>query len=544
MDGTKFDKPRGWLLDAECERRESSRPDYSAVLSHTTTVAPTPRQVGQGGGDSASPPAAPSPPGRPNGPTPPPALTTIRNYAIRQNDGGQEVHVGLTPQQITREVLRATGGWPKAMAGRLFVPAADFTPRWLDKVPVLFAWLSGHLGQSGGLVLWGRGEGCIPKEEFYAHLCAAVDQYEDVQTYPHFPPREATCYLHPQLSAGGSGRFTELLNHLCPATDSDRYLIRAFFLSLAWGGKLGGRPLFIFESAGLDGKPGQGAGKSTAAMLAGELFGGYLSLSLNADDMQVQNRLLSPIGRRARLVVFDNAKGTRMSSALIEGYVTSPQISGKEMWQGEGQRPNHLTWTLTANQPSLSKDFVGRAFPIRIVPPSYSPEWSESIAAFIREHRWEILGDIIADLQAEPVSLYKPGEWSRWAEWELRVLCRVCDPHTITEAVRDRRQELDDDDATTATIQETFEAWMQKERPSVSPRSAHFWFTTTEVAEALGKLCPNGTSAIAVGRWLSSMNLPNIKRRRTNQLRMWVWRGEDPMSDEPIAWGGNPGVGS
>lgn len=532
-DGSKFDKPYGWLLDAES-------PPRNGRVSPTATAgtSPTPRQVGQGEGIVApSSPAAPSPPGRPNPPVAPPTLTTIRNYVIRTGDGGAEVHAGLTPQQITREVLRASGGWPKAMGGRLFVPNDDFTPNWLDESGCLFAWLAGHLGQSGGLVEWGRGTGQIPKAEFFIFLCSAVDQYEDVQTYPHHPPRPGTCYLHPSLPAGGSGKLDVLLTRLCPATPTDRVLMRTVFLTLAWGGSPGGRPMYIIEAANPDGKPGQGSGKSTAVMLAGELFGGYVGLSFSTDDLQVQNRLLSPIGRRARLVVFDNAKGTRMSNVLIESYVTAPTISGKEMWQGEGTRPNHLTWIITANQPSLSKDFVGRGYPLRVTPPEYSPEWLESIKAFIRDYRWEILGDIIAELKGEPIGVFAAGEWSRWAEWELQVLCRVCDPHTIAETVRMRRQELDDDDATTDTIQEAFALWMTTDRPSVFPRSAHFWFTTAEMAEALGKLCPNGASAIAVGRWLNAMNLPRIKKQRQNSQRMWVWKGEESMIDEPIAWG-------
>ena len=540
MDGTKFDKPRGWLLDVELARSGSSdaRPDYSAVLSHTTTVAPTPRQAGQGGGNSAAPPPAPVPPGRPNGPTPPAALTTIRNYAIRQGDGGAEVHVGLTPQQITREVLRATGGWPRAMNGRLFVPAADYSPEWLDEPGALFAWLAGHVGQSGGLIEWGRGTGQLPKAEFFTYLCGAVDQYEDVQAYPHCPPRPGTCYLHPQLPAGGSGALDSLLDRLCPATETDRILIRAFFLTMAWGGKLGGRPIFIFEAATPDGRPGQGAGKSTAAMLAGKLFGGFLGISLaTADDMQVQTRLLSPHGRRSRLVVFDNLKGTRVSNSLVESYVTADVISGRELYVGEGTRLNIIVWAITANEPSLSKDLVGRAYPIRIVPPEYNPDWTASVDAFIASHRWQILGDIVAELQGATVGTLGAGEWSRWPEWERDVLCRICDPNTVAVAIKDRRDDIDNDAEVAGVVWETLKAYIKERSNGLDPETMHVKLTATVLADAVGKLSAKGASASNVGAWLRTLKIPGLTSLpRANKIRPWVWKGSEAMAEEPQEW--------
>jgi hypothetical protein len=532
-----FGHRRGWLLDAEPERRTTSRPDYSSVFSDAPAVAAEPRKVGQGGGDSAAPPNVPAPPGRPAPPSPPAALTTIRNYAIRTGDNGAEIHVGLTPQQITREVLRATGGWPKAMAGRLFVPSDDHSANWLDEPAAFFAWLAGHVGQGGGLIEWGRGTGQIPKAEFFAYLCGAVDQYDDVQSYPHCPPRPATCYLHPQLPAGGSGALDSLLDRLCPATDTDRILIRAFFLTMAWGGKLGGRPIFIWEASTPDGRPGQGAGKSTAAMLAGKLFGGFLGISLaTADDMQVQTRLLSPHGRRSRLVVFDNLKGTRVSNSLVESYVTADVISGRELYVGEGTRLNIITWAITANEPSLSKDLVGRAYPIRIIPPQYDPDWTGSVDAFIAAHRWQILGDIVAELQQQPVGTLGAGEWSRWPEWERDVLCRICDPHDVAEAIKDRRDDIDNDTEVAGIVWETLKAYI-REKSGFDPETMHLRLTATVLADAVGKLSTKGAGATNVGAWLRTMKIPGLTSLpRANKVRPWIWKGSESLSNEPDDW--------
>lgn len=535
-----FRHPRGWLLEAEPEHRPQ-RHSITATFTTTATSRPTSttaNPVGQGGGFANSPPAAPLPPGRPNPPAAPPALTTIRNYAIRTGDNGAEIHVGLTPQQITREVLRASGGWPKAMGGRVFVPNDDFTPNWLDEPAAFFAWLAGHIGQSGGLVEWGRGTGQIPKAEFFTFLCGAVDQYEDVQTYPHNPPRPGTCYLHPALPAGGSGALDSLLDRLCPATDTDRILIRAFFLTMAWGGKLGGRPIFIWEASTSDGRPGQGAGKSTAAMLAGKLFGGFLGISLaTADDMQVQTRLLSPHGRRSRLVVFDNLKGTRVSNSLVESYVTADVISGRELYVGEGTRLNIITWAITANEPSLSKDLVGRAYPIRIIPPEYDPDWTMSVDTFIAAHRWQIIGDIVAELQAEPVGTLGTGEWSRWPEWERDVLCRICDPRDVAEAIKDRRDDIDNDAEVAGVVWETLRAYLKDRSGGSDPDYMHFKLTATILADAVGKISAKGTGAGNVGVWLRTMKIPNLTLLpRTNAARPWVWKGDLAEIEDPDDW--------
>jgi hypothetical protein len=510
-----FKHPRGWLRDAESPHAPKQPRTSFTVTSLTTSPPPPPPLV-----------IAPGRPAR---------MVNIQNFARRSKENGEETRVGITPQQILREILAATGGWPKACDEKLFVPGPDHTPIWLPDATAFFSWLAGYLGLAGGMIEWGRCEGMIPKAEFFAFVVGQVDQYQDVQTYPHFPPRSGTYYLHPEIGAGGTGAFDELLDQLRPATDADRALVRAFFLTLAWGGRLGGRPIFIFEAATEDGRPGQGAGKSTAAMLGGKLFGGYLNISLaTADDMQVQTRLLSKHGRRSRLVVFDNLKGTRVSNSLIESYVTADIISGRQLWQGEGTRPNNLTWTITANQPSLSRDFVGRAYPVRVTPPTYTPAWTARIDALIAEHRWAIIGDIIAELRADPVARLADGEWSRWPEWEHEVLCRVCDPRPLAEVVAHRRQELDDDNGTALLVRESLAEFIKMKRGGLDPETLHLILSSTALAEGLGKLCPHGANPIVVGRWANTLTVPGLRRGRDMRRKYWVWRGSDAISDEPI----------
>lgn len=525
-DKPGFKHPRGWLRDQEPERqaRGSSRSATTTATDPGTTSATTAT-------------AAPPLPGQPC-----PAQRrpiTISNFRKVMDEAGKPTgeRLSYTPQSIAREILTATGGWPKACGNRLFVPTVDHQVEWLDDATAFFAWLSAFLGQGGGGVEWGRGEGQITKLEFYAAMFRFVERFGDVQSYPHSPPRPGTYYMHPPLPTAGSGAFDELLDRLLPATEADRNLIRAFFLTLAWGGRLGARPMFIFESAAEGGRPGHGSGKSTAAMIAGSLFGGFVGISLaTADDMQVQTRLLSEDGMAARLVLFDNLKGTRVSSTLIESYVTAPVVSGRRLYVGEGKRPNIITWVITANQPSLSKDLTQRSYPIRLTPPVYAPEWNESTDRFIVEHRWQILADILAELETPPRWRLGDGEWSRWPDWERDVLCRVCDPRELMASVRDRRDELDDDAATAGTVRDTLLAYLKVKRFGADPETIHATMTAATMADAIGKLSPHGPSPINVGRWLNSLNIPGLTKHRSKSGRLWVWRGKDAINEEPICF--------
>jgi hypothetical protein len=260
--------------------------------------------------------------------------------------------------------------------------------------------------------------------------------------------------------------------------------------------------------------------------------------------MQVQTRILSSEGRKSRLVVFDNLKGTRTSNSLVESYVTADKISGRELYVGEGTRPNIITWTITANQPSLSKDFVGRAYPIRIIPPVYSPKWNARVDRLIEENRWAIYGDIVGALRAEPLADLEDGEWSRWPEWESEVLCHVCDPRPLFQVVGERRKDLDDDDSTVHTVHETLVEFIKKRFVDLDPHQLHLSIPSGAVGECFARLCPSGNNTISIGRWLSSMVIPNFSKKRTKESREWVWKGDDALLEKPMDWNSRPDVPS
>ena len=69
-------------------------------------------------------------------------------------------------------------------------------------------------------------------------------------------------------------------------------------------------------------------------------------------------------------------------------------ISGHRLYHGEGRRSNTLTWTLTLNGASLSKDLAQRVIVVVLDRPEYSPNWEDDVRTYIDEYRWHIFSDI------------------------------------------------------------------------------------------------------------------------------------------------------
>lgn len=466
----------------------------------------------------------------------------ISNYRLVHPENGQgpSIKAPMTPQEIIEGIQCATQGWPKVCDGALFVPGRAGNVRWLRNGNDLHAFIAEAAGEQGKTIEWGRGVDLTPMPALYSSLVELSDRFEAVEVFPHYPQCAATYYMVPKIPAHGNGAFDQLLSMFEPDTETDRALIRAFFLTLAWGGKPGGRPIFAFEAATENGKAGQGSGKSTVPAKAGELFGGFVSIDLATDSgKDLMPRLLSAAGRRARLVIFDNVKGSRVSSSLIESSVTAPVLSGKQLFQGEGSRPNYLTWCITSNQPSLSKDLAARTYPIRVRPPKYSPEWETKIGGFINANRWKIIADILGILAGPPVTT-APQTWSRWAAWESDVLTRVCDLDAINRDVVSRRSDLDDDDTTAAAVRAAIAKWINAEK-IIDPEQYRIKLPADAVAKALESVSPHGKNPIAICRWLASINVPSIQRKRAMHERYWLWVGaETDTADTVHDWNDIP----
>lgn len=141
--------------------------------------------------------------------------------------------------------------------------------------------------------------------------------------------------MHPPIPEP-SGRLGLLLDFFCPATPVDRELLKAFFLTLFWGGPPGSRPAFLITGPEDDPFQGRGIGKTKVSEVAAELAGGYVDVSPNDQIADVKTRLLSDEARAKRIIRLDNVKSLKFSHADLEGLITSSGISGKMLYRGEG----------------------------------------------------------------------------------------------------------------------------------------------------------------------------------------------------------------
>ncbi|MBI5092935.1 MAG: hypothetical protein HZB26_10900 [Candidatus Hydrogenedentes bacterium] len=366
---------------------------------------------------------------------------TLANYRIEptMDESGKPRKVAVPLPEITRALLDVADGWPKRINDRLFVDTGGAI-RHLSTPDSLFAWIG-----EGHTVAWpggtdADGNTLTPKAEFFESLRASVDAFQSVEEFPHEPEIAGSYYAWKILTnykADG-----EALNGLLAffdnaETPADRVLIRAMFLTPAWGGLAGLRPAFIITA------PDRGYGKTTLADAVGSLYGGAIDLEADeARDERLKSRLLGDAALSKRVLRVDNVK-TSQSSTQLEALITSSVISGHRLYAGETARPNYLTTIVTGNTVRLSRDLADRAFVIRLAKPKARPGWSENLGAYLESRRDHILADIVAELR-KPVAATEARD--RWQSWTSNVLAR-CTPGAaaIVAANQARRNECDDD---------------------------------------------------------------------------------------------------
>lgn len=341
---------------------------------------------------------------------------------------------------IMEDIRALSGGWPKVCDGMLFAPREE-RPSWLPKPSGLFAWL-----QQFAPLSWREGNDAenlsfVTQEQMHAYLTQFGEHFTSVESYPHEPEMSRHCYLwEPDAEYTPDGRYLEGLLAFFDNAETlyDTHLIKAMFLTPAWGGPYGRRPAFAITA------PDSGCGKSTLADMVGRLYGGRIDAFLSgkgSDDLI--SRLLTPEERSKRVVRADNMKG-EVGDPTIEALITSEVISGRQLYKGEGQRPNTLTWIITGNGLRLSRDIASRCFVINLVrPTTYRPNWESTVISYIEANRRRILMDIVALLREPAPQVYAD---DRWAEWVSGVLSHCTTAtYPLLQNNLDRRQGHDSD---------------------------------------------------------------------------------------------------
>jgi hypothetical protein len=357
----------------------------------------------------------------------------------------------LTMAKIITRIQAATGAWPRRVDGELFVCDGSGIS-WIPEVSALFGWLHARTGKP---IPWhNKRIGLITKNELYAELKRTSQKYIAVEELPHEPQLAGHFYTTEAPPAGDGSTVAALLDRFSPQTQIDRDLLLAALATPLWGGGGGQRPAFVITA-----EAGRGIGKSKVAHIIGHVYGGFLDFSPKDEMREIKQRLLSPEGLVRRVALLDNVKSLRFSWSELESLITSPSISGKRMYVGEGTRPNVLTWFITLNGAALSTDMAQRSVIIKLSIPQRSGTWEAETTAFAIENRQKIFGDLIGFLRQPPAAL---ASFSRWATWEQAILSRLPEPNEAQAVILERQAVVDVEAEDSAIFEDYIEEQLRR----------------------------------------------------------------------------------
>jgi hypothetical protein len=456
--------------------------------------------------------------------------TLLTNYRVETitNDDGKEVSikVGLSHSQIADDLRRVTGGWPKRVEERLFVEEGHKL-LWIESTDSLFAWIARQLPSNGdNAIQWVQGPDKVSHGEFAAYLRQTVERFESVETMPHEPKLPDCYYCHPEPKGGDGKALARLLDRFEPSTLIDHDLIHALFLSALWGGPPGQRPAWLIESEDDDGQGGRGVGKSKLAQALAKLVGGHIDARPNEDIDKLMTRMLSPAAMDRRIAFLDNVKTLRFSWADLEAIITGDIISGRCLYVGEGRRPNTLSWIITLNQASLSRDMAQRTIPVRLKRPEHDPSWEADTWALIESERWAIIGDILAELRRPVPTLSR---YSRWSAWEQAVLAHVAEPSDCQKVIEERQEAIDDDKAEADHVRTAFVEELRRRRHD--PDREVIWISSTDAARILGLATGEQMPTRRATTYLRTLGILELRKCDYKGSRGWSWRGKRAQPD-------------
>ncbi len=370
-------------------------------------------------------------------------LTNYREEFVANDKPPRKCPLPMSVMLAT--TMQATGGWPKRVGGTLFVNPRPGVVQWLGRTSSLF----GYIGTAAGIPSeFLNLPGFHSRDELYAELQRNTEGFNAVESLPHEPPLPDHYYACPEPTEGDGQHLAWLLDRFSPSTEIDRDLIQAAIVTLFWGGAGGTRPAFVFTS-----DSGRGSGKTKAATIIADIANGFMEVSSNEEIGIIKQRLLSEAGRSKRIIMLDNIKSLRFSWAELEALITSPTISGKQLYVGDAERPNMLTWFVTLNGVSMSTDLAQRSCIIKLAKPKFAPTWEEETRAYVREHRTGIIGDIVAFLRSPRATL---DACSRWGAWERDIIARLPEPSDAQRVIAERQTECDIEQEESELLEEFF----------------------------------------------------------------------------------------
>ena len=434
-----------------------------------------------------------------------------------------------------------TDGFPKSVAGELWVPSSHGGYLGVDTANRLAAWLHTRFE-----LKW-RTQDAMTPSVFFEYALSNCQKFGAVAFHPHYPMLKDVLYLHDEPDENDGKYLEQFLDFFEHASVVDRELHKAMLLTLFWGGPPGTRPLFVITSDGVANGSGSGAGKSTLATQAGELCGGCMTLGSTETIETLKKRMFSKAqkntGSVPRLVLLDNVRGTRYGDPDLESLLTSPVVSGHKMFSGDAAAPNYYTYVMTINGAAFVKDTASRCVAIKVKPAKHSQQWDLNLNEFLEKHRPRIIGGIKGLLKSTGVTLADEGT-GRWAAWERGVLSRVKDPGAVRNEIRSRLRELDDD---ANESQELLSVLLEhpKAFAQIAPKEL-LVFSQDEILECLNTVRgrQHQVSSKALSKWFDQHRPQWLYRLATlGKPRRWfVNRSGDPVTDECIQNWKNGGI--
>lgn len=464
----------------------------------------------------------------------------LANFYWEEKQDGETLKAVKVPrpcEDIFDDLTNATGGWPKLCGKSLFAvnPNNPNGVEDLSTAEALFAWADSRLGSPGRSGLnWSGGRDGPSMRIFFEYCRASAERYAAFSSYPHEPPIPGYFYTGHLGGDGASGEesppsetrgaaLAGLLRFFCPATKEDEDLIRCLAYTLFWGGPSGKRPAFV-PTAPAESGDGRGYGKTTLANTLAKLAGGLIEMGQEEEIEEFKTRLLTPDAINYRMLLIDNVKTTKFSRAGLESLITSETISGRQLFVGNGQRPNTFTTVITMNGASLSSDLAQRCIPIHLRKPDYGQEWDEAVGDYIQRYRREITEDILFDLRKTPAKVSTP---FRWGLWQRQVLSRATeDPDGLTRLILARQGEANTDSEESDLVQEL----LMDEIEAVTigePQSGAVFITAAAMARIASKALGVNKPVNHWSRIIGMMGIRGLKAYRMATTRGWIWKGEE-----------------
>lgn len=370
------------------------------------------------------------------------AQRPIRNTRKVETDDGS-ICQPLPIDAIWADVERRTRGQVYLIAGRLYGWVAERRLMPIDKEPDLECWLA---VVSGLPLEWSRRKG-VSLGAFLRYIRTKAPERDGVVRHVRVPtPDGRRVIFMPDREIDTteiSGKLDELLDLFAFQTDADRAKAKALFLTVMWN-RRGEAPCFSVEGRR------QGIGKTTLIDMLARVYAQTL-VPFSVEELEgrvsssIEDRLFSDTTQDSDIWVCDNLSG-HLDSRAFCARITQRVFVGKALYRSTTARVNDITWALTSNGFTASREVARRMCRIELAEPRQSNGWRQQTESFIDENRDSLLGDVYALLNrgARFTDVATEQFFDRWSQEVLANACATKEEYTaVLDTMKHERGEVD-----------------------------------------------------------------------------------------------------